>query len=162
MRTGASGETTKLKTLSVASASFPARTLTRMLRSGTVKGANTTDADPFGAIASGSVWMPRPPISSVSVSAATGAVVRLATDAVTVTRSCSANVERAIDTDVTAASGLSVGPPISTGVMMLPGGRRDPSSPRQPLRWKSLIRTTSRCGSGDSARMLPATFSAGP
>ena len=50
---------------------------------------------------------------------------------------------------------------MGTGVSVVPSGSFAPSSPRQPPRWKSLIITTSRFGSVDSARMLPATFSAG-
>ena len=60
------------------------------------------------------------------------------------------------------AFALSAGPPTVTGVSVLPAGRRAPSSPRHPLRWKSLMRMASFRGSGDSARMLPATFNAGP
>ena len=55
MRTGADGEITRLNTLSVASASLPARTVTRMFFDGTVNGWNATDADPSGAMLSGKV-----------------------------------------------------------------------------------------------------------
>jgi hypothetical protein len=57
--------------------------------------------------------------------------------------------------------GRSLVPWTGTGVSRAPCGRRAPSSPRHPARWKSLIRIASRCGRCESARMLPATFSAG-
>ena len=47
-RTGCAGETTKLKTLSAASASSPARTVPRMLAAPTVTGSNVTDAELVG------------------------------------------------------------------------------------------------------------------
>src|SRR5262245_41015567 len=50
---------------------------------------------------------------------------------------------------------------MATGVSVVPSGSLAPSSPRHPLRWKSLMITTSRFGSVDSARMLPATLRAG-
>ena len=132
-----------------------------MLAAPTVTGSNVIDAEPDASTASGCVCTGRPPISSDNWPPVSDRMLRLTTTAVTATRSWFENVDRANDTAVTDTFGASSLPPIVTGVTVAPAGSRAPSSPRQPPRWKSLISTTSRRGSGDSARMLPATLSAG-
>ena len=74
--------------------------------------------------------------------------------AVTTTRSWLAKVDRASDAAVTVTLGRSEPPCTATGVSTAPGGSDVPSAPCQPVRWKSLINTTSRRGSSESASRL--------
>ena len=62
--TGSSGDTTKLNTLSRASASSASRTVARTLRSATVTGSKVADAEPRAATLTRRDWIARPPISS--------------------------------------------------------------------------------------------------
>ena len=53
------------------------------------------------------------------------------------------NLQRATARGVTdGQSAGAAAADVDVVVTMLPAGRRDPSSPRQPLRWKSLTRMT--------------------
>ena len=85
----------------------------------------------------------------------------LLSPAVTVSRSCPENEERAKATDGTARLAV-LGDATETVLTVMPSGNRTSSDPVQPLRWKSLIRTASRRLIGDRLRMLSASFSAGP
>src|SRR3954452_23991420 len=90
-----------------------------------------------------------------------GASPLLLRPAVTVRRSCPENEARANATDGTARFALP-GEATDTVLTVIPSGKRTSSEPVQPLRWKSLISTASRRLIGDRARMLSASFSAGP
>jgi hypothetical protein len=151
----------KWKALSRFIASSPTRTVARTSAAVSVTGANVVDEDALASTFTRCVWMPRPLTSSVTSTLASAFAPWFITPAVTITRSWSENVDRSIATGVTATLAVSLSPML-TGVRMAPSGSLTPSAPRQPPRWKSVTSTTSRRGSVDSARMLPASLSTGP
>ena len=90
----------------------------------------------------------------------TAAGPRLMMPAATVTRSCPEKIDRCGSTDDTVRFAVCASV-IAIGVNVVPSGSRRFSSRTQPLRWKSLIMTTSRVCSVESASTRCASFSAG-
>ncbi len=167
--TGAAGVTTKLKTLSRASAStgappaVPSRTIARVFGVVIVTGANDTDAEAFGATL----------IRQVLHDAA----VDLEVDRDVGGRRCGAIEDAGGHRDALGLPALAraqqrhrrqrqarrlARPRPTTVVIVVPPGMRSVSSGCHPPRWKSDTTITSLRGSSDSASRLPASFSAGP
>ncbi len=125
-----------------------------------MNGANVTGVDAGGATVALFVSISRPSTDSTTGTFVAGWAPLLETPAVTVTRSWPENADRANVTDGTET--LVVSEATDAVVSVMPSGKRASSAPPQPLFWKSLIRTASCRFSDDRARMLSASFSAGP
>ena len=155
------GDTTKWYALSCFNASSPMRTVPRVNARASVNGGKVTDAGAPGGTVIVCVSTVRPSTSRRTCTLLTAAAPRLTMLAATVTRSCPEKTDRCGRTVDTARFAVCASV-IGTGLNVVPSGSRRFSSRTQPLRWKSLIMTTSRVCSVESASMRCASFSAGP
>ena len=130
--TGRLGERTKWKSLLIASASVPARTVPFIPAAAAVTCAKVTEPEALAPIVTGRVSTSRPSISSLTGSAVTGDALRLVSPAVIVTRSSPENETRWSATEVTARSAVP-GDATEMGVSVAPSGSRISSWRSQPL-----------------------------
>ena len=161
--TGALGDTTKWNVLSAGSGSVPALHGAADVRLGHGERARrsptSTRAAPIVAVFVSISWPSTDRTTGTSVA---GASPLLVMPAVTATRSCPENAERANVTDGTEMLVVSADA-TDIVVSVMPSGKRASSELPQPAFWKSLIRTASRrLQRSSGSRMLSASFSAGP
>ena len=147
------GETTKWRASSAGSSSPGTRTEPRVCGCESVNGWNVTVADPFGGMVTERDWSSWPSTSRDTITSLACSPPRRASRAVGVTLSRPETASRARATSVTWMLS-KVFSPSWTGVTFEPGGSRIPSSPVQPLRWKSVSKKTSPLGSSDSSRIV--------
>ncbi len=136
------------------------RTVPRVKARASVNGWNVTEAGAPGCTEIVWVSTARPSSSRRTCTLLTAAGPRLMTPAATVTRSWPEKSDRCGSTDDTVRLAVCASV-MATGLNVVPSGSRRFSSRTQPLRWKSLIMTTSRVCSVESASTRCASFSAG-
>jgi hypothetical protein len=125
-------------------------------------GAKRTCVAPRAGIVARFVSATRPLISSVTSTLSIAVVPVFVRRAATVARSRAPSL-RWTETPATAASVSAVSPAAtSTFVMFVPAGMAISSRVAQPCRWKSEMRTTSRRGRFEPARIWDASLSGGP
>ena len=141
--------------------SWGTRTVPRVCGSERVKGGNVATAAPSGSSRTVRSWISCPSSSNVIGTSRGASPPWRAMRTVGVTRSRPATACRTSETPATCTFS-DTSSWTATGVTTVPAGRCTPSSPVQPLRWKSEMSTTSPRGSSDSSRMVCATLRAGP